>query len=317
MNRGQQALPAIVTIVLGIVIAVQARINGALTVHVSTGLFPAWWTMTTGLIVLLPIVALHGPSRRAVTRVLPAVRSRALPWAALTGGLFGAAFLVTQSVLVPLVGVAVFSVGTVAGLAAGSLMVDRLGFSPFGVVAVTAQRIVAAVVAVVAVWIAISDRLTSSSNVVLFAALAFVAGALIAPQQAGNGRISVVSGSPFAAALVNSIGGVAVMSLVLTVSIATDRVDLVDPWGAPLWAYVTGVMGLAIIVGAAWAVPSLGVLVYSLMSVLGQLSGALLLDIVVPTSGTSVGWHLFAGVALTFVAVVIASRRRGRGRIGA
>jgi hypothetical protein len=37
---------------------------------------------------------------------------------------------------------------------------------------------------------------------------------------------------------------------------------------------------------------------------------ALLLDLVVPTAGTSVGWHLVAGVALTLAAALLAIGRR-------
>ncbi len=83
-----------------------------------------------------------------------------------------------------------------------------------------------------------------------------------------------------------------------------------DPWGAPWWAYLGGILGLSVIAGAAWVVPVLGVLVFSLLSVLGQLTGAFLLDLFVPTPGTSVGWHLLIGLGMTFAAVVVASRNR-------
>jgi uncharacterized membrane protein YdcZ (DUF606 family) len=56
----------------------------------------------------------------------------------------------------------------------------------------------------------------------------------------------------------------------------------------------------------------LGVLVFSLLSVFGQLTGALLLDRVAPTSGSDFGWHLVAGIGMTFVAVLIAAAPRRR-----
>lgn len=315
MRAGHGLLPAVATVLLGMLIALQSRINGELAVHVSTGLFPAWWTSATGLVVLVGITAIHGPTRRAAARIGPSVRAGVLPWLALTGGILGAVFLVTQSVVVPLVGVAVFSVGVVAGQTSGSLLVDRLGISASGVVHITARRVLAAVLAVVAVGISISDRLSTTSETILYAVLAVVAGALIAPQQAANGRVSVATASPFAAALVNFVGGALALSVALGLGLAVSAVDVLDPWGAPWWAYIGGALGLSVIAGAAWAVPSLGVLVFSLLSVLGQLAGSLLLDVVAPTAGTSVGWHLVAGVALTFVAVLIAAGRRLRGRI--
>jgi bacterial/archaeal transporter family-2 protein len=303
-------VPAILTAALGTLIALQSRVNGQLSTHAGTGLFPAWWTMTTGLLILSVGVALHRPTRRSLSIVVASVRDRSLPWATLTGGVFGGLFLITQSITVPLVGVAVFSVGTVAGQTSGSLLVDRLGISASGTVHITWNRVVASIMAVLAVGIAISDRLQSSSGAVAYAVFAFIAGALIAPQQAANGRVAVAARTPFAAAFVNFVGGMIMLTLCMAVALGVAHMTVDDPWGAPWWAYLGGLLGLTVIAGAAWAVPMLGVLVFSLLSVLGQLSGALLLDLVAPTPGTSVGWHLYVGVAVTFAAVLVASRRR-------
>jgi transporter family-2 protein len=308
---GQHRLvPALVTVLLGTLIAAQSRVNGQLSVHVGSGLFPAWWTMTTGLAFLVMMSLAHAPTGRSVARILPAVRDGSLPAWSLVGGVFGATFLITQSIVVPLVGVAVFSVGTVAGQTSGSLVVDRLGISASGVVHITWNRVVASLMAVAAVAIAISDRLTTASGVVGYALFAFLAGALVGPQQAANGRVGVRSGSPFAAALINFVGGAVLLSVAMIVAGPLMHASFDDPWGAPWWAYIGGLLGLSVIAGAAWVVPSLGILVFSLLSVLGQLAGALLLDLLVPTSGTTVGWHLYAGVGLTFVAVYVASRGR-------
>jgi transporter family-2 protein len=302
--------PAILTVLLGTLIAVQSRVNGQLAVHVGTGLMPAWWTMTTGLAILGIVGVAHAPSRTSASKILPALREGSLPRWAVLGGIAGAVFLITQSVVVPLVGVAVFSVGTVAGQTSGSLLVDRLGISASGVVHITANRVVASVLAVVAVAVAISDRLTTASGTIAFALFAFLAGALVAPQQAANGRVAVRAGSPYSGALVNFIGGTVLLSLAMLIALGPLGLSINDPWGAPWWAYVGGFLGLSVIAGAAWVVPVLGVLVFSLLSVMGQLTGALILDLVVPTPGTTVGWHLFAGVGLTFLAVLIASRGR-------
>jgi transporter family-2 protein len=175
---------------------------------------------------------------------------------------------------------------------------------------ITANRMLASVLAVVAVGIAISDRLATASGAIAFAAFAFLAGAVIAPQQAANGRVAVRAGNPFAGALVNFVGGAVLLSVAMVVALTALNLVVSDPWGAPGWSYLGGVLGLTVIAGAAWSVPILGVLVFSLLSVLGQLTGALLLDLLLPTPGTSVGWHIFAGVGLTFLAVLIAAGRR-------
>lgn len=310
-------MPAVLTVALGVLIAVQSRVNGELARQVGTGLVPAWWTMLTGCLLLGIGVAWHRQSRVGMGVVVARARARTLPWWTFLGGVFGGLFLVVQSVTVPLVGVAVFTVGVVAGQTTGSLLVDRLGISASGKVHVTAQRVAASVLAVLAVGVAISDRLGSASGTLAYALLAFLAGAVIAPQQAANGRVGVAAGSPFTAAFVNFAGGVIMLSLVLGVALTAGGLRPVDPWGAPGWAYLGGVLGLTVIAGAAWVVPVLGVLVFSLLSVFGQLTGALLLDLVAPTEGTSIGWHLLAGIAMTFVAVLVAAAPRRRdARIG-
>jgi len=68
---------------------------------------------------------------------------------------------------------------------------------------------------------------------------------------------------------------------------------------------------MAIVAGAG-VVPILGVLMYTLATVLGQLLGALLLDIFAPTPGADVGIRLVTGVVLTAVAVALASVTRRR-----
>jgi len=71
-----------------------------------------------------------------------------------------------------------------------------------------------------------------------------------------------------------------------------------------------GPVGLLFIVTAAYFVAPLGVLLFSLLNIAGQLIGALILDLVVPTAGTLVDTRLVIGMFLTLVAVVVASYRR-------
>lgn len=306
----RRLLVGAVTVVLGGAIAVQSRVNGELSHHTGSGLFPAWWTMLTGFTLLTLIVVGTGSVRRGLADVARSVRSGALPVWVLTGGLFGSFFLVIQSLTVPVAGVAVFTVGVVAGQTTGSLLVDRLGLTGTGRRAVTVRRVVAAALAVAAVAVGVSDRLASAGGVLVFALLAIVAGALLAPQQAFNGRVGLAGRSPFVGAWGNFAGGALAMCAVLGVAVLLG-LDLADPWGAAPWAYVGGVLGFAVIVGGAWAVPVLGVLVYSLLSLFGQLAGALVLDLLAPTPGTSLGWHLFVGVGMTGLSVLVAAGRRG------
>ncbi len=297
---------------LGSLIALQSRINGELANQVGTGLFPAWTTMASGTVFLVLIVASRRAARTGLSDVVARARTGDLPWWVFTGGVFGSLFLVSQSITVPVVGVAVFTVAVVAGQTVGSLLADRLGLAGTGHRLITWQRVVASVVAVLAVAVGVSDRMQSGAGTVALAVLALVAGALLAPQQAFNGRVGMAARSPFVGALGNFVGGVLVTTFVLALAMALG-LRLEDPGAAPWWSYLGGVLGFLVIAGGAWTVPVLGVLLYSLLSVFGQLAGALVLDLVWPTEGTSVGWHLAAGAAMTFLAVLVAAapaRRR-------
>ncbi len=302
-----------IAVVAGSLVAVQSRVNGELSHRSGAGIFPAWFTMTSGLALLIVILAVHSQSRRGLREVVGSIRERTLPLYILSGGIFGGLFLITQAVAVPLVGVAVFSVGVVAGQTSGSLAVDRMGISASGKRAITWQRVAASVLAVVAVAVGISDRLGTASGALGYALLAFVAGFIIAPQQAVNGRISVRARSPFSAAFVNFLGGVLMLSVFLAIALSVMHVTITAPFGGPAWTYTGGVLGVTVIAASAWVVPKLGVLVFSLASVFGQLTGAFLLDLLAPTPGTSVGWNLIAGIGLTFVAILIAAAPRRDG----
>jgi transporter family-2 protein len=79
------------------------------------------------------------------------------------------------------------------------------------------------------------------------------------------------------------------------------------PWEQPvLW--LGGPVGILFIVGATVVVKPLGVLLYGLLSIAGQLSTSLLLDLVLPTPGTVVTWQLITGVVLTGFAVAWAAQ---------
>jgi transporter family-2 protein len=253
-------------------------------------------------------------------RAIPAaLRERRLPWWAMIGGLGGATLVATQGFAVPVLGVALFTIALVAGQTASSLEVDRLGLGPSGRMHPTRARVLAAVLALVAVAIAVepwsgnpfSSTGTTGTSVLLAVLACLVAGCLVSGQQAFNGRVAQASGSPIAAAWVNfSVGGILLWSLTLGRGIDLSGAPpvLSEPW---LW--IGGLLGTIFVVTAAWLVRVLGVLLLTLTTIAGQLLGAVVIDVVVPTQGRPVTWVELAGVGLTFAAVVVGSgllRRR-------
>lgn len=305
---------AVVAFVIGAIVAVQGRINGELGHITNDGVLAAVINFSVGLIGLSLFVFLR-PAGRAGLRQLPsAVRSGTLPWWTLTGGLAGACFVSAQGVTVATLGVALFTIATVAGQTGLSLGVDHWGLGPSGVMEVSALRIVAAVLATVAVGVAAWGSGTDSDTgeaVVFLVGLAVFAGAVVAFQAAFNGRVSVATGQPTVAGLVNFVVGLTALLLIFAIQRAV-RGDvfhaLPDPTSRP-WLYCGGLMGLIFVVGSAWAVRALGVLLLALLVIAGSLVGAVAVDLVAPTSGGHFSLNVVVGVVMTLVAVALASVR--------
>lgn len=277
-----------------------------------SGVLAAVVSFGSGLVVLTVMLAVIAPMRAGLVAVVQAIRSGRLPLWQVLGGTLGGIFVAVQSTTVPVIGVAVFAVAVVAGQSTNSLVVDAIGLGPAGRQPLTARRVVAAVVAVVAVSISVLDRVTSGTFSTWAVALAFVAGVLIAVQAAINGRVAVIARQPLTPTWTNFAGGTVLLVVLLLGTAASGHGGFAPLPGGPWWIYLGGLIGIAFIVTAAWVVPIVGVLLFALLSIAGQLTGALLLDVLMPAPGTQVSGFLVGGIALALVAVAISASGRRR-----
>jgi|694.fasta_scaffold48410_6 transporter family-2 protein len=289
----------------GLVPAVQARVNGELSGHVGTGIEAALISFGTGFLLLTIGLIVSRQMRDGLRRIPAAVREGRLAWWALPAGLLGGLFVACQSIAVPLIGVAMFTVGVVAGQSANALLVDRLGLSPVGHTPLTPRRLSAALIAIAAVVIAVSHLLGAEGFSFIALLLALIAGAGVAIQQALGGRVNNGTGVPLSTAWINFAFGTSglVVGILVGAQFMGSQITDVDP--GPWWMYLGGVLGVMFITTASWAVPRYGVLVFALTSIAGQLLGALLLDLLLPVDGGLVAWNLILGVVLTFIAVAV------------
>lgn len=300
---------AIFAAVGGVALAVQGRVNGQLGHLMRDGVVAALISFAGGA-VLLVVAVLSTPSARAGTRRLRAsVRGGRLRLWQCLGGACGALVVTTQGLTVSILGVAVFTVAVVGGQVVASLVVDRRGIGPGGPQPVTPSRALGALVAVVAVVIAVADRGGAGGPGVLWwAVLPAVAGLGLAWQLAVNGLVREAAGHVAVPTLVNFAVGTAVLLVAVAVDLAVR--GLPEPPPAQWWYYVGGPLGIVTVATAVAAVRYTGVLVVGLASVAGQLTGAVLLDTVVPTAAGGPSAGAVAGAALTMVAVGVAAVRR-------
>lgn len=290
---------------VGLLIAGQSRLNADLADSVGGGLIAASVSFGTGL-VLAALLILSRPRMRTAFRSIPAVVAAGrLSWWQLLGGLGGAWLVTTQGLVVGVLGVTVFTVGVVAGQVAGSLLVDRAGLSPAGHMPLSPPRVVAAVVALCAV-VASGLRSGGSAPVSWLVLLAVSAGFGAAVQQAINGRVAAATRDPMSATLVNFIVGLAALLLVTGLALAVGFIDF-GRWPDQWWLYLGGPLGVAFIALAAWAVRGVGVLVFGLLSIAGQLLGSVLLDLLLPSAGATLGWPQWLAIVLILLAALIAT----------
>jgi bacterial/archaeal transporter family-2 protein len=79
----------------------------------------------------------------------------------------------------------------------------------------------------------------------------------------------------------------------------------------PWWLYIGGPLGALVLASATISVASTGVLLTSLTVICGQLVGSVVLDIAWPSAGSTVGPLTLAGIALTAVAMLVATGKPG------
>jgi transporter family-2 protein len=299
--REVQQLPMVgLAAVGGVGLAVQARLNGGLGASLGDGVVASIISTASGLLVLLAIVPASRGGRRALRQIREALRVQGLRWWQCLGGVGGALYVVSQGVSVGSLGVGIFVVAVVGGTSAGSLAVDRAGLGPGGPRAITMPRIIGATAGVAAVAIAGHDQLSGDSNLWLLA-LPVIAGLALALQSALNGRVGAIAGSPWAAALVNFTVAGCTLCIALPIEFLF-RGPTPGELPTKPWLYCGGFIGVAIIAIATTVVRRVGVLVFGLASVVGQLLGAVLLDTFGAHRPPATTW---IAITLTLAAVAI------------
>jgi len=296
----------------GVMIALQARANGELSYRLDNAPQAALVSFSSGLS-FITIYAIFSPKiKDGVKRLRSAVSSGEIPKIRLLAGSLGGAFVALQTSVVPLIGVALYSVASIAGQSAISLLVDRIGLTGGGVKLISPRRIAAAFITVIAVLVSVLDKL-EADNFQLFALLlALIAGALVGVQRALNGQINEHSQNSYTTSLLNFITGTSFLTLFIIILIALGRVELQPLPIGPWWIYTGGVIGVIYIAATSLIVQHLGVLTFTLFSVGGQLIASLLLDIYSPTQGVSVSWYLVSGIAMTYIGVLVGGVRQSR-----
>jgi bacterial/archaeal transporter family-2 protein len=288
----------------GAMIALQARANGELSHRLNNGLQAALVSFGSGLLIIFVITLFNSKIKEGIKNLRRAVANKEIARWKLFAGALGGSFVAIQTQIVPLIGVAIYSVASIAGQTAMSLIVDRIGLTGGGKKLISPRRVSAAVLTVLAVLVSVWDRIDANNLSMLAVTAGGIAGAIVGVQRALNGQINEYSDQSFTTSLLNFVTGTSFLVILIVVGILLGRNELSSLPSGPWWIYTGGVIGVIYIAFTSTIVQHLGVLTFTLFSVGGQLVGSLVIDLVSPTEGVSVSAYLVTGIVMTYAGVV-------------
>jgi transporter family-2 protein len=276
----------------GALVALQQRVNGELAVSLDDALLAAVVSFGAGLLLVLAVLAVRRSARDQVARL------RAIPWHWRLGGLGGASLVATGAAAAPRIGVALFTVGLVAGTTIGGLVVDLVGLGPGGHHPLTWPRLAGAGVGLLAILVSVAHGLRSADPWLLVAVVA--AGCFVSFQQAVNGRVRAVTDAAVATLQNFVVGFSALLVALLVRQVAVGVHARAWPGADRWWLYLGGPMGASFVAVAAVVVRRLGVLRLGLAVTAGQLVGGVLLDL-----DRGIAASTLLGAVLAMSAVVV------------
>ena len=294
----------------GILIAIQSRANGELSHRLNNSIQAAVISFSTGLLVLIVITIFNQKVRNGMRNLSAALRNGALPKWQIPAGVLGGLFVAMQTHVVPLIGVAIFSVASISGQTAVSLIVDRIGLTGGGKKPISKRRVAAATITVAAVLISVLDKFNVSTFSIAAVVISLLSGIMVGVQRALNGQINEHTKQSFSTSLLNFIMGTSTLLILwaLNIGFGHGKVSPLPGWN--LLLYAGGSIGVLYIAFSSTIVQHLGVLTFTLFSVGGTLIGSVLIDLIIPSHGVKVSWYLIAGIALTYLGVMIGGQSR-------
>ena len=255
--------------------ALQAPVNARLAVH--TGKVPAALvSFLVGVTALALLVIVSGG-----VDDLGGIGDASL-WE-LTGGLIGAAFVLTTLATVPIIGAGGVAAATMTGQMSGSIALDALGAFGLDTEPVSAARVAGAALLLAGTLLIIGrrrDRIDAAPAPAgvgrRLAAVAIVAGGLLLAAQAPiNARLGDSVGE-IDAAFLNFVVGSAVLALAVVIGRSGTGFSALP--GVPRRYLLGGLIGAAYVITAVTLVRTIGAGGIAAATITGQLVASVALD---------------------------------------
>lgn len=148
-------------------------------------------------------------------------------------------------------------------------------------------------------------------------ALAMAGGVASATQSAANAALGERTSAPVAVLMNNAIGSLLVLAGLAVLPSLRAGLRTAIRTRLPWWAYLGGFGGAFFVISSVYAVPILGVAVFTIAQVAGAAFGGLGVDRagLAPTGRLPVSWPRLAGTALGVTAVALSQAGRPAGRL--
>jgi transporter family-2 protein len=301
----------------GVGLAVQASLNAALAKPLGSAFAGTSFSFLVGvcsLTLLYPFSLGNTHQRRSPPPPpSPPGAAPASTWMYVVPGCIGAFFVSLATAIGPHLGFSLFFVCLVLGQLTMALVVDNIGLLGTAKSPLTCWKILAVVLVLAGALMAVVERLQLSGEdhaglTVLYVGLTIVAGALMTVQVAVTNAFTRIVGTyPHRTALLAFSVGCAIVLAIWGVAAATSTsVRHPDFAATEVWQYFGGCLGAAYVAASVALAPELGVALWFIVVVAGQLTAAVLID----------GLGLFnvaqknitalraAGVCVTFVGAI-------------
>ena len=304
IEKASVPISIILAFIAGIAATLQAGISGQLAHELNDGIMAALisnigGTIFTALFLLNPDVRSKG--RKLFQEI---ISGKFAKWQ-LFGGVAGAIYISTASSTVSIIGTGLFTVVLVASQNVSGIVVDKFGLSSGTRKKITLRRLFAVAIGIAAVFLSVTDF---QGEILWLPILAVIgAGLAVTVQFSLNGRVTKAANSQVSAFLNFPMSMITVsLTLIVMNFFGKDW----NTWPNQWWLYSAGILGAIVVFLAAATIRTLGVLLFGLASVSGQLITSIALDVILPNANINVGWALISGAGLMLLAVYLASDLR-------
>ena len=297
-------LPAIFAAVVGgSFMAVQARVNSGLGQEIGSGILAALVSFSIGLLIISLATFASSKNRAALSLTFSKFKDSSIPLWLSVAGMLGGIYVIMQGVVAGLIGVALFSIGVVAGSALSALLLDGNGLLGLTKRRIGLTRLAGTVLALSGLVVA-SDLANYSFSPLIV--LPFAAGIGIGFQQAMNGLFGKLAQSAIVPTFFNFIAGTAFIALAL---LTVEGFSFPATWPTNPLLYLGGVVGVIFIFMQVVVLPKIGALSMGIAMLVGQLSGSVLLDLLVPIADRAVTISTLLGIVLAMLGAALVARR--------